>query len=132
MSLLMGQVHGKKVRTYISVKDACRLFEYGEQYLRRLLRQKTYEKKNRAGLAYRSFLPGTLSIHPMSQKMRTQAKKRAALRGFASSFSGAKNLTPARWGNTFLCVWVSHIAGKGGSFLCLKSCHQLIIGTYRN
>jgi helix-turn-helix protein len=40
MSVLIGQIDGKKVRTYISVKDAWKLYGYKEQYLRRLLRQK--------------------------------------------------------------------------------------------
>jgi hypothetical protein len=39
MSALIGQAHGNKIRTYISVKDACKLSGYREQYLRRLLRQ---------------------------------------------------------------------------------------------
>jgi len=37
---LIGQSDGKKVQTYISVKDAYKLSGYKLQYLRRLLRQK--------------------------------------------------------------------------------------------
>jgi hypothetical protein len=42
MLSLIGQSDGKKVRTYISVKDACKLYGYKQQYLRRLLRQKNF------------------------------------------------------------------------------------------
>lgn len=45
MIALIGQADGKKVRTYISVKDACKLSGYKEQYLRRLLRQKKLSRK---------------------------------------------------------------------------------------
>jgi hypothetical protein len=40
MLSLIGQADGKRVRTYVSVKDACKLSGYKQQYLRRLLRQK--------------------------------------------------------------------------------------------
>jgi excisionase family DNA binding protein len=45
MLALIGQPNGKKVRTYISVKDACKLYGYKEQYLRRLLRQRKLSRK---------------------------------------------------------------------------------------
>jgi hypothetical protein len=45
MLALIGQADGKKVRTYISVKDACKLSGYKQQYLRRLLRQKKLKRK---------------------------------------------------------------------------------------
>jgi excisionase family DNA binding protein len=45
MLSLIGQVDCKKVRTYISVKDACKLSGYKQQYLRRLLRQKKLSRK---------------------------------------------------------------------------------------
>jgi len=40
MLALIGQAKGKKVQTYVSVKDACKISGYKQQYLRRLLRQK--------------------------------------------------------------------------------------------
>ena len=40
MFALIGQANSKKVRTYVSVKDAWKLYGYRQQYLRRLLRQK--------------------------------------------------------------------------------------------
>jgi hypothetical protein len=48
MLSLIGQVDGKKVRTYISMKDACKLSGNKQQYLRRLLRQKNHTGLNRA------------------------------------------------------------------------------------
>jgi hypothetical protein len=45
MLALIGQVDGKKLRTYVSVKDACKLSGYKEQYLRQLLRQKKLTRK---------------------------------------------------------------------------------------
>jgi phage antirepressor YoqD-like protein len=42
---LIGQADGKKVRTYISVKDAWKLYGYKVQYLRRLLRQKKLSRR---------------------------------------------------------------------------------------
>jgi hypothetical protein len=45
MLSLIGQADSKKVRTYISVKDACKFSGYKEQYLRRLLRQRKLSRK---------------------------------------------------------------------------------------
>lgn len=45
MLSLIGQSDGNKVRTYISVKDACKFSGYKQQYLRRLLRQKKLTRK---------------------------------------------------------------------------------------
>ena len=45
MFALIGQSDGKEVQTYISVKDAWKLYGYKRQYLRRLLRQKKLSRK---------------------------------------------------------------------------------------
>jgi hypothetical protein len=44
MFALIGQANGKKSRTYISVKAACKLSGWKQQYLRRLLRQEKLSK----------------------------------------------------------------------------------------
>jgi len=44
MFSLIGQADAKKVPTYISVKDACKISGYKPQYLRRLLRQKNFRE----------------------------------------------------------------------------------------
>ena len=57
MSVLIKPANGKKLGTYISVKDARKLYGYKEQSLRRLLRQKNCqeERLDRSGLS--RFLP---------------------------------------------------------------------------
>jgi hypothetical protein len=69
MLALIGQAKGKKVQTYVSVKDACKISGYKQQYVRRLLRQKkTFEKKDRTSVAYRSFFLGKLFVFIQSSK----------------------------------------------------------------
>jgi len=83
MLSLMGQADGKKVRTYISVKDACKLYGYREQYLRRLLRQKkpSRRKIGQVWLIEVSSLRNYLLFADQLQDNRYGPRKRVKHRG---------------------------------------------------
>jgi hypothetical protein len=90
MLTLIGQTDGKKVRAYISVKDAWKLYGYKEQYLRRLLRQKKLlrRKIGQVWLIEVSSLENYLFSSNQSKDRRCgpRTKKRTRLRAPLESF----------------------------------------------